>query len=72
MPSHGDLRDFDVVVIGEHLWRTTLERIGERGVHLIHGEAWPEADHSVVARSGDGTQRRLRAERVIIATGSRP
>ena len=75
MPSHGDLRDFDVVVIGagpagagaaelggalcysvalverdpavrvrqvsEHLWRTTLERIGERGVHLIHGEASP-------------------------------
>ena len=36
MPSHGDLRE-----VSEQFRRTTLGRIGERGVHLIHGEASP-------------------------------
>ncbi len=58
--------------VSERLRQATLERIRERGVHLIPGEARLEAGHTVVARTADGTERRLRAGRVIIATGSRP
>ena len=58
--------------VSEQLRRVTLERIRDRGVHLIHGEARLEADHTVIARTGDGTDIQLRAERVVIATGSRP
>ncbi len=58
--------------VSEQLRQATLGRIRERGVHLIQGEARLEADHTVLVRAGDGTQTRLRAERVIIATGSRP
>ena len=58
--------------VSEQLRRATLARIRERGVHLIHGEARLEAGHTVLARTGDGTDMRLRAGRVIIATGSRP
>ena len=97
MPFHGDVRDFDVVVIGagpagttaaeldgvlgysvalveqdiddgtevsrgggpakpavrvrdrevgEQFRQATLERIGERGLHLIHGEMWLVASRS--------------------------
>lgn len=58
--------------VSEQLRQATLDRIRERGVHLIHGEARLDADHGVVTRAGDGTLTRLRADRVIIATGSRP
>ena len=58
--------------VSEQLRQATLDRIRERGVHLIDGEALLEADHLVAVRAGDGTQTRLRAEQVIIATGSRP
>ncbi|MFI5063589.1 MAG: FAD-dependent oxidoreductase [Streptosporangiales bacterium] len=58
--------------VSEQLRRITLERIRERGVHLIHGEARLAGDHTVAARAGDGTETRLRTGRVIIATGSRP
>jgi NAD(P) transhydrogenase len=58
--------------VSEQLRQETLKRIRERGVHLVDGEARLEGEHTVVARAGDGTQMRLRAERVIIATGSRP
>jgi NAD(P) transhydrogenase len=58
--------------VSERLRQLTLERLRERGVHLVHGEARLEADHTVVARLADGGQLRLRAERVIIATGSSP
>jgi len=58
--------------VSEQLRQATLGRIRERGVHLIQGEARLEADHTVLVRAGDCTQTRLRAERVIIATGSRP
>ena len=58
--------------VSEQLRRATLERIRERGVDLIHGEGRLESDHTVIARTGDATEKRLRAGRVIIATGSRP
>ena len=58
--------------VSEQLRQATLQRIRERGVHLVQGEARLEADHTVVARTGDGTEMRLRAGRVIVATGSTP
>ena len=58
--------------VGERLRQAALERIRDRGVHLVHGEARLAAGRTVVARSGSGAETRLDAERVIIATGSRP
>jgi NAD(P) transhydrogenase len=58
--------------VSERLRQATLERIRASGAHLVHGEAQLESDHTVVARTGDGTQTRLHAGRVIIATGSSP
>jgi NAD(P) transhydrogenase len=58
--------------VSERLRQATLERIRASGAHLVHGEAQLEAGHTVVARAGDGTQTRLHADRVIIATGSSP
>ena len=58
--------------VSERLRQATLERIRERGVHLVRGEAQLDAEHTVTARAIDGTEARLRTERVIIATGSRP
>ena len=58
--------------VSEQLRQATLKRIRERGVHLIRGEARLDAEHAVVASAGDGAQTRLRAGRVIIATGSSP
>jgi NAD(P) transhydrogenase len=58
--------------VSEQLRQATLERIGERGVHLVRGAARLDGEHTVVVRAGDGAETRLDAERVIIATGSRP
>jgi NAD(P) transhydrogenase len=58
--------------VSEQLRQATLERIRDRGVHLVHGEARLEAGHTVVVRAADGTETRLHAGRIIIATGSRP
>ncbi len=58
--------------VSERLRQVTLERIRERGVHLVHGEARLEAEHTVVATADSGAQTWLHAGRVIIATGSRP
>jgi len=57
--------------VSERLRQAAVERIRERGVHLVHGEA-RLAGHTVVARTGSGAETRLDAERVIIASGSRP
>ena len=57
--------------VSEQLRKLTLEQVCERGVELFRGEARLEGEHHIVVRDG-GTERRLRAERVIIATGSRP
>src|SRR5580704_1221698 len=58
--------------VSERLRQAAVERIRERGVHLVHGEARLAAGHTVLARSGSGAETRLAADRVIIATGSRP
>ncbi len=58
--------------VSEQLRQATLERLSERGVQLVSGEGRLDADHAVMVTASDGTQRRLQAGRVIIATGSRP
>ena len=58
--------------VSEQLRQATLERIRERGVHLVRGEARLDGEHTVVSRAADGAETRLHAERVIIATGSSP
>jgi hypothetical protein len=57
--------------VSQQFRQAALERIRERGVHLVPGEGRLEAEHTVVARAG-GAERRPHAERVIIATGSSP
>ncbi len=58
--------------VSERLRQAALTGIRDRGVRLVPGEGCVDGEHTVVARAVDGTQTRLRAERVIIATGSRP
>jgi NAD(P) transhydrogenase len=58
--------------VSEQLRQAALERIRERGVHLVIGQARLEGEHTVVARAADGAETRLHAERVIITTGSSP
>lgn len=58
--------------VSERLRRLTLQRIQASGAHLVDGTARLDGDHTVMARAGDGAETRLSAERVIIATGSRP
>ena len=57
--------------VSEQLRKLTLEQIRERGVELVPGEARLEDDHEVVVHGGSA-ETRLRADRVIVATGSRP
>ncbi|MGB6455978.1 MAG: FAD-dependent oxidoreductase [Streptosporangiaceae bacterium] len=57
--------------VSEQLRELTLREIRERGVELVPGEARLDGEHEVVVRDG-GAERRVRAERVIVATGSRP
>src|ERR1700733_1816303 len=47
--------------VSERLRQAAVERIRERGVHLVHGEARLAAGHTVVARSGSGAETRLGA-----------
>jgi len=58
--------------VSEQLRQVTLERIQASGVHLVPGEGRLEGDHTVAVATGNGGEIRLGAERVIIATGSRP
>jgi NAD(P) transhydrogenase len=58
--------------VSEQLRQVTLERIQASGVHLVPGEGRLEADHTVVVRADNGREIRLAAEKVIVATGSRP
>ena len=58
--------------VSEQLRQVTLERIQASGVHLVPGEGRLEGDHTVAVATGNGEEIRLGAERVIIATGSRP
>ena len=57
--------------VSERLRQLTLEQLRECGVELFPGEARLEGEHEVVV-GDDGSEHRLRAERVIVATGSRP
>ena len=57
--------------MSEQLVQATIERIRASGVHLVHGVARLEGDHTVLATAAGG-QTRLHAESVIIATGSSP
>jgi NAD(P) transhydrogenase len=57
--------------VSEQLRQLSLRQLRERGVDLVRGEARLDGDHEVVIRDG-GAGRRLRAGRVIVATGSRP
>lgn len=57
--------------VSEQLRKLALERIRDLSVELVPGEARLDAEHGVLVRAG-GAETRLRAERVIIATGSRP
>ena len=58
--------------VSERLRQVTLERIRASGVRLLEGEGRLEADHTVVVQADSGEEIHLAAERVIIATGSRP
>ena len=48
------------------------ENIARNGIELIHGEARLGPDRTVLIRSPEGVERTLVAERILIATGSRP
>jgi NAD(P) transhydrogenase len=57
--------------VSEQLVQATLGRISASGARLVRGTARLAGDHMVTASVGR-KQTRLRAETVIIATGSRP
>lgn len=52
--------------------RAVNDNIARHGITLIHGEARLEPGKRVIVRAGDGSERTLQAERILIATGSRP
>jgi len=58
--------------VSEQLRQATLERIQASRVHLVQGEGRLEGNHTVAVRADGGGEIRLAAEKVIIATGSRP
>ena len=58
--------------VSERLRQLAVERIQASGAQLVHGAAWLNDDHMVVAQDADDRETRLSAERVIIATGSSP
>jgi NAD(P) transhydrogenase len=56
----------------ELLQKVTADTIAEHGVDYIPGAARFDADGSVVVSVPGGSERRLRAKVILIATGSRP
>jgi NAD(P) transhydrogenase len=58
--------------VGETLRQAALDRMLDQGVHLVHGSARLLDDHTVLVRPDGDQEIRLRAARIIIATGSRP
>jgi NAD(P) transhydrogenase len=48
------------------------DNIERHGIELIHGEAKLKPGRQVIVRGGDGSDRILEADRILIATGSRP
>jgi NAD(P) transhydrogenase len=58
--------------VGELLHQTALDRVLDQGVNLVHGSGRLLDDHTVLVRPVHDQEIRLRAARIIIATGSRP
>ena len=58
--------------IGDHLQHGTTRLLESQGVELIHGSARMVGPHEVEVTPGEGPPRRLPADAVLIATGSRP
>ena len=54
------------------LQKVTAENIANNDVDYIQGSARLELDGSVIVTADDGSERKLRAKAVLIATGSRP
>ncbi|MEB3265804.1 MAG: glutathione-disulfide reductase [Cyanobacteriota bacterium] len=49
-----------------------IDLLAKAGVELVGGWGRFEDDHTLVVGAADGSERRLRAERVLIAVGGRP
>lgn len=62
-------RTTEVFHVMEQRVRKNLER---HHIELVHGEASLAPGHVVHVKGGDGSQRRMRAKAILIATGSRP
>jgi NAD(P) transhydrogenase len=58
--------------VSEAMRQASLDRLQGLGVQLVYGAARLEDAHTVIARSSAGGETRLRGERVVLATGSRP
>src|SRR5687767_9578179 len=58
--------------IEDHLQHGTVRLLESQGVELIHGSARMVGPHEVEVTPGEGPTRRLVADAVLIATGSRP
>lgn len=56
----------------ELLQKVTAQNITNNNVEYIHGTARLDEDRSVIVAGADGRQRKLRANAILIATGSRP
>jgi dihydrolipoamide dehydrogenase len=58
--------------IEDHLQNGTVRLLESQGVELIHGTARMVGPHEVEVTPGEGPPRRLVADAVLVATGSRP
>jgi dihydrolipoamide dehydrogenase len=58
--------------IEDHLQHGIVRLLESQGVELIHGSARMVGPHEVEVTPGEGPTRRLHADAVLIATGSRP
>jgi len=54
------------------LQKEMAEKIARNGVDYIEGAASPQPDGGLMVAGTDGRQRKLRAKKTLIATGSRP
>lgn len=54
------------------LQKATAENIARNHVDYIEGETSLHRDGSVIVKASDGRERKLRANKILIATGSRP
>lgn len=52
--------------------KTVLDQLTRNGIECIHGRARLRSDHGVEVRTPSGNTLQLEAERIIIASGSRP